>query len=99
MDAHLQDCVCHVVDVPRVDQQRARAQALRCACKLTQHQHSMVLCLAGDVFVAHQVHAVAQAGHQRDVCDRVERAELSERETAVQMVDGHVHQRAVLACK
>ena len=39
--------------------------------------------LAGDVFVRHQVHAISQGGHQQDVCDGVQGAQLIEGELPV----------------
>ncbi len=53
----------------------------------TQDQHAVTLHAAGDVFLGHQVHAVAQRRDERDVGHAVKCGELLERETAVLVHD------------
>ena len=83
--------------VPGVDQNRPGAERLRRAGKLGQHQHAGVVGLARHELVGDQVHAVAQRGHETDVCDRVEGREFGKAELAVEVVDGDVGQGAVVA--
>lgn len=89
----------HVVDVPRVDEDGAGAEGLRGPRKLAEHEHAVVLGLARHELVADEVHAVAEGGDERDVGDRVQRAQLLERELAVEVVDRDVRQRAEAACR
>lgn len=80
--------VSHRLGVPRVDDDRA-VQALGRASELREDHHTVLLLLARDVLVADEVHAVARAADEADIADRVERAQLVERQGLVHEVDGH----------
>ena len=60
------------VGVERVHDQRL-GELMGGAGELRQHQHArIVVGLGGDVFLGHQVHAVAQRRHHADAADAVE---------------------------
>lgn len=46
-----------------------------------------VVTLAGNILVAHQVHPISEAGHQQNVGDGVQRAQLVEGQLPVKMMD------------
>ena len=55
-----------LLDVVRIDEQRV-LQLARGAGEAAQHEHALLVVARGDEFLADQVHAVVQAGHQADV--------------------------------
>ena len=81
------DGVLHALDVVRVDQERADELVGR-AGELAQHERAGFVVAAGDVLLGHQVHAVAQRGHQHDVGGQVQRGHLLARVGLVQVVHG-----------
>mmetsp|Transcript_21912 Transcript_21912/g.69954 ORF Transcript_21912/g.69954 Transcript_21912/m.69954 type:complete len:219 (-) Transcript_21912:258-914(-) len=83
--------------VVRVDSHAARAERLRGACKLGEHQHALGGLLASDVLVAHEVHAVAQRGDDARGRGVVERGELGKVDGLVEVLDGRVAGRAETA--
>lgn len=85
--------------IPRIHNQRAVEQRCR-SCEFRQYEASGRHCfargddgfvaVAGDIFVAHEVHAVAHAGNEADVCRGVEGRELVGGDGGVEELDGDV---------
>src|SRR4029453_960126 len=84
-----QDGGLEAIDVVRIDQERL-LQLVGSAGELTQDQRAVVLGTGGDIFLGHQVHAVAQRRDQHDVRREIERHHFLNRVAVGQVADGGV---------
>ena len=70
-----------------------RAELVRGAGELGQHERAGVVEASGDVLLRDEVHAVAQRRDEHDVGREVQRDELVDRQRPVQVVDGGLSHR------
>ena len=91
-----QDALLEAFDVVRVHQVGLR-ELHRGAGELAEHEGTALVVPAGDVFLGHQVHPVAQRGHQQHVGGEVERDQLGLGQGGVQVVHGQAAERRTLA--
>jgi hypothetical protein len=80
----------------RIDPER-RAQLVAGSRELAQHEHAVVVEARGHVLLGHEVHAVAERGHEHDVGGQVERDHLLAGVAVVQVADGLVADGGVVA--
>ena len=102
LSGHVQserDRVGNLLRVVRIDEERARAERLRGARELGEHEHARRGggLLARHVLKGDEVHAVAERGDEHDVGAEVERAELIEGHRLVEVVDRNVLESAEAA--
>ena len=86
-----------LLGVPRIKNQAA-VEALRGAGELGQDHDAVALLLAGDVLVAHEVHAVARRGDEAHLRRGIEGDQLVEGDGLVHEVDGHEFDGAWILC-
>lgn len=60
-------------------------------------RRTFVVILAGNELIRDQVHAVPKRGHQEDICDSIQGAQLVETQLLVQVVDRHVCEASELS--
>ena len=90
------DRVLEPADVVRVDPDRA-AELVGGAGELAQHEHAAIVDPRGDVLLRDEVHPVSQRRHEHDVGGKVQRDHLLARVGLVQVADGGVVHRVVVA--
>ena len=83
------DSVLEAVDVVRVHQQRL-LELVRGAGEFAEDQGAVVVGPGGDVFLGHEVHAVAEGGDQHDVRGQVQRHHFFDGVAVVKVADRSV---------
>ena len=92
----LQDGGFGPVNVVRVDK-KCVPQLVGCACELRKHQRPPEVETAGHVLLGDQVHAISQRSDEHDVGGQVQRRHLVFRKGLVQVVDGGLADRRMVA--
>ena len=67
----------------------AGPEALSGACKFRHNKDAGAILLARNILEAHEIHAVAEARHERYIRDRVKGHKLVKVEAPVEVMDGH----------
>lgn len=58
--------------------------------------HTCIVTLACHILIADKVHAIPEGRHQGNICDGVKSTELMEGKLAIQVVNGHMSQSAIV---
>ena len=76
------NCVRHLLDIVRIDQQRIRFELLGRAGELAQYQHAIFVCAARAILLRYKVYSVLERRDERDVARAIVREEFFAIESA-----------------